>query len=177
MLSAVFYAAMANMGRLYALAIIGRLNGWTRYHRNTYLEVDISEIPPGEVLQIVWNGTPVFIRRLTAGEVDQEENEYPKSTLLDKVSDVCLNTAGNTQVLVCSAVCTHLGCIPIPYLGAYNGWVCICHGSVYDKLGRVRQGPALLNLPYINNSLYEEGTLLCIEEMKFPIEPSVRFWA
>ena len=77
---------------------------------------------------------------------------------------------------MCSAVCTHLGCVPIPYLGAYNGWVCICHGSVYDKFGRVRQGPALLNLPYINNSLYENGQLLCIEEMKFPREPSVRFW-
>ena len=96
---------------------------------------------------------------------------------MDPVSQVCLASAGNTQVLVCSAVCTHLGCVPIPYLGAYNGWVCICHGSVYDKYGRVRQGPALLNLPYINNSLYENGTLLCIEEMKFPREPSTRFWA
>lgn len=101
----------------------------------------------------------------------------PESTLLDKVSQVTLNPAGNTKVLVCSAVCTHLGCIPIPYLGAYNGWVCICHGSVYDKFGRVRQGPALLNLPFINNSLYENGSLLCIEEMKFPREPSTRFWA
>jgi ubiquinol-cytochrome c reductase iron-sulfur subunit len=76
MLSAVYYAAMANFARLYAVAVIGRLNGWTRYDRNTYLEVDISEIPPGEVLQIVWNGTPVFIRRLTAQEV-QQENELP----------------------------------------------------------------------------------------------------
>ena len=36
--------------------------------------------------------------------------------------------------MVISAVCTHLGCVPIPYLGAFNGWVCICHGSVYDKV-------------------------------------------
>jgi ubiquinol-cytochrome c reductase iron-sulfur subunit len=76
MLNAVYYAALANFARLYVVAIIGRLNGWTRYDRNTYLEVDISEIPPGEVLQIVWNGTPVFIRRLTAQEV-QQENELP----------------------------------------------------------------------------------------------------
>ena len=65
-----------------------------------------------------------------------------------------LSDAGNTKVLVVSAVCTHLGCIPIPYLGSYNGWVCICHGSVYDKFARVRQGPALQNLPYINNTIY-----------------------
>ena len=47
MLSALYYAGLANLGRLYAVALIGRLNGWTRYDRNTYLEVDISEIPPG----------------------------------------------------------------------------------------------------------------------------------
>lgn len=45
-----------------------------------------------------------------------------------------MTDAGNTKVLVISAVCTHLGCVPIPYLGAFNGWVCICHGSVYDKV-------------------------------------------
>jgi len=86
-----------------------------------------------------------------------------------------LSDAGTTKVLVCSAICTHLGCVPIPYMGAYNGWVCICHGSVYDKFARVRQGPAMENLPYINNSIYE--TILCIEQMKFPREPSERFWA
>ena len=175
MLSAVYYAALANLARLYAVAVIGRLNGWTRYDRNTYMEVDISELPPMEVLQIVWNGMPIFIRRLTSEEV-KEENELPTSTLLDPVSEVNLNPVNNSSVLVCSAVCTHLGCIPIPYLGAYSGWVCICHGSVYDKMGRVRQGPATQNLPNINNSLYENGTLLCIEELKYPREPSTRFW-
>ena len=95
---------------------------------------------------------------------------------MDKGKEVVLSDAGKTKVLVCSAVCTHLGCIPIPYMGAYNGWVCICHGSVYDKYCRVRQGPALQNLPYINNTIYENGTLLCIEALKFPIEPSTAFW-
>ena len=65
-MSAVYYAGMLNFARLYAIAAIGRLAGWTRYDRNTYMEVDISELPPAEVVQIVWNGTPVFIRRLTA---------------------------------------------------------------------------------------------------------------
>lgn len=55
-LNAIVYAGLINFGRLYAVGWIGRLYGWTRYDRNTYLEVDISELPPGEVLQIVWNG-------------------------------------------------------------------------------------------------------------------------
>ena len=48
-------------------------------------------------------------------------------------------------------VCTHLGCIPLGQKtgddrGPYGGWFCPCHGSVYDTSGRIRQGPAPLNL-------------------------------
>lgn len=31
-----------NIARLFAIGSIGRLNGWTRYDRNTYMEVDIG---------------------------------------------------------------------------------------------------------------------------------------
>merc|ERR1719311_703066 len=133
-----------------------------RYIRDSYKELDISELPPGEVLQTAWNGEIIFVRRLTISEV-KETNALPATTQLDKVSQTSLSDAGNSSVLVCSAICTHLGCIPVPYLGAYKGWVCLCHGSVYDKFGRVRQGPAQANLPYINNSVF--GPLICIEEM------------
>ena len=48
-------------------------------------------------------------------------------------------------------VCTHLGCIPLGQKtgddrGPYGGWFCPCHGSIYDTSGRIRQGPAPLNL-------------------------------
>lgn len=141
-----------------------------RYVRDSYKEIDISELPPGEVLQTSWNGELIFIRRLTLSEV-KETSSLPDSTLLDKVSQTSLSDAGNSQILVCSAICTHLGCIPVPYLGAYKGWVCLCHGSVYDKFGRVRQGPAQQNLGYINNSVY--GAILCIQEQVFPNEPDI----
>ncbi|MGH7475467.1 MAG: ubiquinol-cytochrome c reductase iron-sulfur subunit [Longimicrobiales bacterium] len=38
-----------------------------------------------------------------------------------------------------SPVCTHLGCI-VDIEGAYL--VCPCHGSTYDRTGRVLRGPA-----------------------------------
>jgi ubiquinol-cytochrome c reductase iron-sulfur subunit len=150
--------------------IYHQMNTRTRYIRDSYKELDISELPPGEVLQTSWNGELIFIRRLTLTEV-KDTNSLPDSSLLDKVSVTSLSDAGNSNILVCSAICTHLGCIPVPYLGAYKGWVCLCHGSVYDKFGRVRQGPAQNNLPYINNSVY--GPVICIEEQIFPNEPSV----
>lgn len=174
LMDALFIAGAVSMSRVFAVGIIGRLSGWKRYDRDTYLEADIGALPPGEVIQIVWNGEPVFVRRLTKHECDQEDH-LPEDTMLDKGSQVILNDDVNTKVLVCSAICTHLGCIPIPYLGAYKGWVCICHGSVYDKYARVRQGPALQNLKIINNSLY--GDILCIEELKYLRKPSERFWA
>jgi ubiquinol-cytochrome c reductase iron-sulfur subunit len=48
-------------------------------------------------------------------------------------------------------VCTHLGCVPLGQKvsdpkGDYNGWFCPCHGSHYDTSGRIRLGPAPLNL-------------------------------
>ncbi len=66
---------------MYAVGVIGRLSGWKRYDRDTYMEMDITDLPPGEVMQIGWNGInrfykgiPVFVRRLTAEEV-KNENE------------------------------------------------------------------------------------------------------
>ena len=50
-----------------------------RYVRDTYKELDISELPPGEVLQTSWNGDLIFVRRLTKSEVDQT-NALPAST-------------------------------------------------------------------------------------------------
>jgi len=42
--------------------------------------------------------------------------------------------------------CTHLGCVPTFGAGDYGGWFCPCHGSHYDASGRIRKGPAPLNL-------------------------------
>ena len=64
---------------------------------------------------------PVFIRRFTKEEVKEQEN-LPAETKLDP-DEPTVSDAGESKVIVTSAVCTHLGCIPLPYLGAYNGYV------------------------------------------------------
>ena len=45
-----------------------------RYIRDSYIELDIAELPPGEVLQTAWNGQLIFVRRLTPSEVQETEN-------------------------------------------------------------------------------------------------------
>lgn len=45
------------------------------------------------------------------------------------------------QAHECSAVCPHLGCI-VAWNQSEQTWDCPCHGSRFDKLGKVINGPA-----------------------------------
>lgn len=70
-----------------------------------------------------------------------------------------LNTA---EWLVMLGICTHLGCVPIGEAGDYGGWYCPCHGSHYDISGRIRRGPAPLNLEIPEYSFEESEEKLII---------------
>lgn len=63
-------------------------------------------------------------------------------------------------LLPSTGVCTHLGCVPIGEAGDYGGWFCPCHGSHYDISGRIRKGPAPLNLEVPTYSFPEDETLV-----------------
>ena len=45
-------------------------------------------------------------------------------------------------------VCTHLGCT-VPWDAEQNRFICPCHNSQYDAVGRVLQGPAQRSLPLV----------------------------
>lgn len=55
-----------------------------------------------------------------------------------------------------SPICTHLGCT-VEIEGARL--VCPCHGSAYDRAGRVLQGPAALPLARYRTDVSPEGVL------------------
>lgn len=59
-----------------------------------------------------------------------------------------------------TGVCTHLGCVPIGEAGDFGGWFCPCHGSHYDISGRIRKGPAPLNLEIPAYDFPEEDKLV-----------------
>ncbi|OSD05854.1 ubiquinol-cytochrome c reductase iron-sulfur subunit [Trametes coccinea BRFM310] len=107
------------------------------------VEVDLAAIPEGKNVIIKWRGKPVFIRHRTQDEIEEARNTDWKS-LRDPESDE--QRTKKPEWLVMLGVCTHLGCVPIGEAGDYGGWFCPCHGSHYDISGRIRKGPAPLNL-------------------------------
>jgi ubiquinol-cytochrome c reductase iron-sulfur subunit len=109
----------------------------------------------------MWQGKPVFVRHRTAAEISEAEN-VKLSELIDPLSEntktgernepaTDANRVQKSPWLILIGICTHLGCIPLGNKptddrGDFGGYRCPCHGSQYDTSGRVRHGPAPLNL-------------------------------
>lgn len=111
-------------------------------------EVDISQIEVGQAITVKWRGKPVFIRHRTPEEIKSAE-ETDINALRDPQTDE--QRVEKPEWLIVVGVCTHLGCVPQGQKpseprGQYGGWFCPCHGSEYDTSGRIRRGPAPLNL-------------------------------
>ncbi|EXF81274.1 hypothetical protein COL5a_006052 [Colletotrichum fioriniae] len=121
------------------------------------VEVDLSTIPEGKNVIIKWRGKPVFIRHRTQSEID-EANKVSVSSLRDPQKDD--DRVKTPEWLIMLGVCTHLGCVPIGEAGDFGGWFCPCHGSHYDISGRIRKGPAPLNLEIPEYDFPEDGKLV-----------------
>jgi len=119
-------------------------------------EVDLSAVEPGQQIVVTWQGKPVFVRHRTGAEISAAARD-DFASLKDPEADEVRTRQddgkpGKAEYIVLQAACTHLGCIPTFAEGAYDGWFCPCHGSVYDTSGRIRSGPAPKNLyaaPYV----------------------------
>jgi ubiquinol-cytochrome c reductase iron-sulfur subunit len=115
------------------------------------IDLDLSPIAEGQAIKLFWRGKLIFVRHRTKKEV-QEANAVDVATLRDPQTDAQRTKAGHEQFLIVYGNCTHLGCVPLGNApgepkGDYDGWFCPCHGSHYDSSGRIRKGPAPLNLP------------------------------
>lgn len=121
------------------------------------VEVKLGAIPEGKNVIVKWQGKPVFIRHRTQDEID-EANKVDISTLRDPQKDD--DRVQKPEWLIMLGICTHLGCVPIGEAGDFGGWFCPCHGSHYDISGRIRRGPAPLNLEIPAYDFSDEETLV-----------------
>lgn len=129
-------------------------------------EIDISKIPEGGEARTLIGGMPFFVRHRTAAEIASARNVDIARLRDPQTDDERLRPKAdgtlNPAILVTSGTCTHLGCVPVGpsqgTVGDFGGWYCPCHGSHYDTSGRIRKGPAPLNLPvptyeYVSDAL------------------------
>lgn len=121
------------------------------------IEIKLTDIPEGKSTTFKWRGKPLFVRHRTADEIEKEQ-AVDVSSLRDQEHDT--DRVQKPEWLVLLGVCTHLGCVPIANQGEYGGYYCPCHGSHYDTSGRIRKGPAPLNLEVPEYTFPDEETLL-----------------
>ncbi len=126
------------------------------------IEVDLAPIKVGQAITVLWQGKALFVRHRTEDEIKKAQATPVESLKDGTAQNLALPDAaeakdenrvkpGKAQWLVLVGICTHLGCIPKGQApgdvkGEYGGWFCPCHGSQYDTSGRIRKGPAPLNL-------------------------------
>lgn len=121
------------------------------------IEVKLGDIPEGKNMTFKWRGKPLFIRHRTAQEI-ANENAVDPASLRDPQTDA--ERVKEAEWLIILGVCTHLGCVPIANAGEFGGYYCPCHGSHYDASGRIRKGPAPLNLEVPYYEFPEEGLVV-----------------
>lgn len=133
-----------------ALPLVNQMNPSADVRALASIEVDVSAIEPGQAIKTSWRKQPVFVRNLTPAEV-AEANKVALGSLRDPQTLAERTKPGKENWLITLGVCTHLGCVPLgaaagEVKGEFGGYFCPCHGSHYDTAGRIRKGPAPLNL-------------------------------
>lgn len=143
---------------------------------------NISELKPGESLQIEFTGKPVIIYRRT--DVQLRELEKPNEMLVDPQSEAKQQPeyAKNPfrsirpEYFVAFPICTHLGCAvtqvskeandPRFDAGSWRGgFICPCHGATFDMAGRV-----YVNKPAPTNLLIPEHRYTSDKEIEFVVQ-------
>lgn len=150
------------------------------------VEVDISDIKPGEKKTVEWRGKPVWIIRRTPEQLaalaalkdklaDPDSQRKPSELTPNYVNKE--NRAIKPEIFVAVGICSHLGCSPSDkfQLGAQpslpddwaGGFLCPCHGSTFDMAGRVyKNKPAPDNLEVPPHMYLANGNLLIGEDTK-----------
>ncbi|MCH8489140.1 MAG: ubiquinol-cytochrome c reductase iron-sulfur subunit [Oceanicaulis sp.] len=134
-------------------------------------DVALDQLTPGDEITVMFRSMPHFVRMRTEAEIaaaretnvsslpdrlarnrNLEDNAPATDENRSAMSAVIAEGASvddglRAALLVTSANCTHLGCVPTVGAGDFDAWFCPCHGSHYDTSGRIRRGPAPENLP------------------------------
>jgi glycine/D-amino acid oxidase-like deaminating enzyme/nitrite reductase/ring-hydroxylating ferredoxin subunit len=121
----------------------GRENPWAEVY-------DPSRKPVRGLTQFLKENINVaaqYTDLVTGGDVaSADQMEAGSGAILrNGTSKLAIYRADNGQLYAMSAKCTHLGCV-VNWNKAEKSWDCPCHGSRFDALGKVLNGPATKEL-------------------------------
>lgn len=142
---------------------------------------DISKLAPGEKMVVKWRGKPVWILRRTPEMLASLEAVAGKLSDAGSEKSVQPAYAKNptrsikSEYFVAIGICTHLGCSPSDKFKAGNaegmsadwvgGFLCPCHGSLFDLAGRVFKNlPAPTNLEIPPHKYLSDTSIIIGEE-------------
>ena len=109
--------------------------------------------------------------KFKAGSVE----EFPAgSVTLNKEQKVFIVRAKEGYFYAVSAICTHLGCIA-NWKSEEGIIACPCHGSKFDREGRLMEGPAPRSLPRFSMTTDEQGQLIVDKGVVFAEEVILKF--
>ena len=135
------------------------------------VEVDISDVKPGEMKVVEWRGKPVWILRRTPEMLatldkvtdelaDPNSEKFFQLPVPEYAKNPYRAREEHKEVLVTVGICSHLGCSPSSRLASGpqpnlpndwpGGFLCPCHGSTFDLSARVfenKPAPTNMDIP------------------------------
>ena len=119
--------------------ILGRANPWTELYNPSRKTLVAAK----DFVEENLNVAAQYADLITPGDVKSvDEIEKGQGAVLRKgLSKIAAYREEDGTLHTVSAVCVHLGCV-VTWNSAEKTWDCPCHGSRYDALGSVINGPA-----------------------------------
>jgi Rieske Fe-S protein len=130
-------------GMLLTALILGNDHPWRRLYDPSRLRVKSL----GELTLQNLNVTSQYKDWLLPGEEPDLEG-IPRGSgavICRGLSRVAVYRDENGSLEALSAICPHLGCV-VNWNSVEQTWDCPCHGSRFDRAGRVLNGPAISGL-------------------------------
>ena len=130
-------------GLLITDLITGRESPWASLYDPARQPVRAA----GEFVRENLNVVAQYTDWVTSGDVETEQDIRQDSgaILRDGLTKIAAYRDAQGVLHKCSAVCPHLNCI-VAWNHSEKTWDCPCHGSRFDRLGKVLNGPATSDL-------------------------------
>ncbi len=130
-------------GLLLTDLITGRESPWAALYDPSRQPVRAA----GTFVRESFNVVAQYADWVTGGDVksEQEIGKEQGAVLRDGLTKIAAYRDAEGVLHTCSAVCPHLSCI-VAWNHSEMTWDCPCHGSRFDKFGKVLNGPATSDL-------------------------------